>query len=148
MNLILILSLSIAFLSSATISSILGSSPPTSTLNASSITIQKPQINSMSTFKITDEIKDRINALLDSNRTNAAVEIGIVDRNGTQFYSTGKVSNTNNVTVDQNTVFAIGSNTKVFTAILLADMVEEGLIKLNDPIDKYLTPNVVVPQFK
>src|SRR5574341_1048891 len=119
MNLILILSLSIAFLSSATISSILGSSPTFTTPNASSLTIQKPQINSMSTFKITDEIKDRINTLLDSNRTNAAIEIGIVDRNGTQFYSTGKVSNTNNATVDQNTIFAIGSNTKVFTAILL-----------------------------
>lgn len=148
MNLILVLSLSIAFLSSVTINSILGSSPTFTTPNASSLTIQKPQINSMSTFKITDEIKDRINTLLDSNRTNAAIEIGIVDRNGTQFYSTGKVSSTNNATVDQNTIFAIGSNTKVFTAILLADMIEEGLIKLNDPIDKYLTPNAIVPQFK
>jgi D-alanyl-D-alanine-carboxypeptidase/D-alanyl-D-alanine-endopeptidase len=46
------------------------------------------------------------------------------------------MSNANNAT--QNTIFAIGSNTKVFTAILLADMVEEGLIKLTDPIDKYL----------
>ena len=27
--------------------------------------------NSTSGFKITDEIKDRVNALLDSNRTNA-----------------------------------------------------------------------------
>ena len=70
--------------------------------------------NSTSAFKITDEIKNRVNALLDSNRTNAAIVIGIVDPNGTQFYSNGNISNTNNTTVDQNTVFAIGSNTKVF----------------------------------
>ena len=58
------------------------------------------------------------------------------------------MSNASNATVDQNTIFAIGSNTKVFTAILLADMVKDGLIKLNDPIDKYLPSNVIVPQYK
>ena len=42
-------------------------------------------------FKITDEIKDRINALVDTNRTNAATVIGIVDPNGTQFYSIGRI---------------------------------------------------------
>ena len=47
-----------------------------------------------------------------------------------QFYGYGKMSNANNTIVDHDSVFAIGSNTKVFTAILLADMVEDGLIKL------------------
>ena len=64
------------------------------------------------------------------------------------FYSNGKISKTNNTTVDQNTIFAIGSNTKVFTTILLTEMVEDGLIKLNDPIDKYLPPNATIPQYK
>jgi CubicO group peptidase (beta-lactamase class C family) len=86
-------------------------------------------------FKITDEIKDRINALVDANRTNAAIVIGIVDPNGTQFYSNGKLSKANNSNVNENTIFAIGSITKVFTTILLADAVQEGVIKLNDPVD-------------
>ena len=103
--------------------------------------------NLTSTFKITDEIKNRINALVDSNRTNAAIVIGIVDPNGTQFYSNGKMSKANNSTVTQNTIFGIGSITKVFTTILLADMVQDGLIKLNDPIDNYLPSNVKVPQY-
>ena len=84
---------------------------------------------------------------IDSNRTNAAIVIGIVDPNGTQFYSNGKMSKANYSTVNQNTIFAIGSNTKVFTTILLGDMVQDGLIKLNDPIDKYLPSNVKVPQY-
>ena len=58
------------------------------------------------------------------------------------------MSNASNATVDQNSIFAIGSNTKVFTTILLADMVNKGLIKLDDPIEKYLPSNVTVPSFK
>jgi hypothetical protein len=45
----------------------------------SSSAIQKELTNSTSAFKITDDIKNRINALLDSNGTNAAIVIGIVD---------------------------------------------------------------------
>ncbi|HYO06491.1 MAG TPA: serine hydrolase domain-containing protein [Phototrophicaceae bacterium] len=58
------------------------------------------------------------------------------------------MSNTSNATVDENTIFAIGSNTKVFTTILLADMVNKGIIELDDPIEKYLPSNVTVPSFK
>jgi D-alanyl-D-alanine-carboxypeptidase/D-alanyl-D-alanine-endopeptidase len=139
----------LTLVSSVTIAFLLSSSPTFfHAAIASSFTTQKGPASSTSVFKITDEIKDRINALVDSNRTNAAIVIGIVDANGTQFYNNGKISNTNNTTVDQNTIFAIGSNTKVFTTILLAEMVEDGLIKLNDPIDKYLPPNVTIPQYK
>ncbi len=109
---------------------------------------QKEKNNSVSTFKITNQIKALINDLVDKNKTNAAIAIGFVDPNGTQFYGHGKLSNTSNATVDQNTIFAIGSNTKVFTTILLADMVNKGLIKLDDPIEKYLPSNVTVPQYK
>jgi serine-type D-Ala-D-Ala carboxypeptidase/endopeptidase len=139
----------LTLVSSISIAFLLSSSPTLfPAAIASSFTTQKEPASSTSVFKITDEIKDRLNALVDSNRTKAAIVIGIVDPNGTQFYSNGKISNTNNTNVDQNTIFAIGSNTKVFTTVLLAEMVEEGLIKLNDPIDKYLPPNVTIPQYK
>ena len=98
-------------------------------------------------FKLTDEIKNSINAIVDTNKTNAAIVIGIIDPNGTQFYSLGKLSKANNSNVNENTIFAIGSITKVFTTILLADAVQEGLIKLDDPVDKYLPSNVTAPQY-
>ena len=139
----------LTLVSSISIAFLLSSSPTLfPAAIASSLTTQKGPASSTSVFRITDEIKDRINALVDNNRTKAAIVIGIVDPNGTQFYSNGKISNTNNTTVDQNTIFAIGSNTKVFTTVLLAEMVEDGLIKLNDPIDKYLPPSVTIPQYK
>jgi CubicO group peptidase (beta-lactamase class C family) len=103
---------------------------------------QKEPDNSKSPFKISDKLKSPINAAVDSNKTNAGVIVGLVDPNRTQFYGYGKISDGNNATVDQNTIFTIASNTKVFTAILLVDMVEDGLIKLDDPIEKYLPPNV------
>jgi serine-type D-Ala-D-Ala carboxypeptidase/endopeptidase len=130
-----------------TITSVSGLSPTISHTYLSSTSLQNLPNKLTSTFKITDDLKHRINALLDSNRTNAAIVIGIVDPNGTQFYSNGKMSRANNSTVNQNTIFAIGSATKVFTTTLLADMVQDGLIKLSDPIDKYLPSNVKVPQY-
>ena len=100
-----------------------------------------------STFEITDKTKGLINDRLDKNNTDAAIVIDLVDPNGAQFYGHGKMTNASNATMDENTVFVIGSNTKVFTAILLSDMVTNGLINLDDPIETNLPSNVTVPQY-
>ena len=142
---------------SPTISSVLGSNS-TITDNSSNYLISNlssttpsatpnEKDNLTSTFEVTDEIKALINERLDKNRTNAAIAIGFIDPNGTQFYGHGKISNTSNATVDENTVFSIASITKVFTTTLLADMVNKGLINLDDPIEKYLPSSVTVPQY-
>lgn len=57
------------------------------------------------------------------------------------------MSKAHNVPVNENTLFDIGSITKTFTTVLLADMVERGIVNLSDPIDKYLPASVKVPQF-
>src|SRR2546422_611302 len=41
--------------------------------------------------------------------------------------------------VDANTLFAIGSNTKAFTAAALGILVDEGKIAWDDPVIKHLT---------
>lgn len=43
-------------------------------------------------------------------------------------------------------VYEIGSITKVFTAVLLADMVERGEVALQDPVAKYLPQTVKMPE--
>ena len=91
---------------------------------------KKEKENSTESFKITDQRNVLLNNLADKNKNNGAIAIGFVDPNGTQFYGHGKLSNTSNATIDQNTIFAIGSNTKVFTTILLADMVNKGLAEV------------------
>ncbi len=47
--------------------------------------------------------------------------------------------------LDASSVFEIGSITKVFTAILLADMVRRGEVKLDDPVARFLPETVEVP---
>jgi CubicO group peptidase (beta-lactamase class C family) len=48
--------------------------------------------------------------------------------------------------LDGDTLFEIGSMSKVFTSLLLADAVQRGEVALTDPIAKYLPSNVKVPQ--
>lgn len=47
--------------------------------------------------------------------------------------------------MDVNTVFEIGSITKVFTATVLADMVQRGEVQLSDPVASLLPPGVSAP---
>jgi len=48
--------------------------------------------------------------------------------------------------LDGDSVFEIGSITKVFTALLLADMAERGEVKLDDPVARHLRAGVKVPE--
>src|SRR4051812_35516551 len=110
--------------------------------------LQNKMNNMTSNTELISKIKNEIKDTVDKNSSKSAIAIGFVDPNGTQAFGYGKLSNSHNSTVDRNTIFGIGSVTKVFTTILLADMVKDGIVKLNDPIDKYLPSNVTVPQYK
>ena len=81
------------------------------------------------------------------NKSKAAVVIGFVNPNGTRIFSFGNVSIAHNIPVNENTLFNIGSITKTFTTLLLADMVKQGLVNLTDPIENYLPSSVKVPEF-
>ena len=98
-------------------------------------------------FEITNNLKNLIRTLVD-NDTNAALVIGLVDSKGTQFYGYGKTSDrTNAPLVNENTIFDIGSITKTFTTTLLADMTNEGILNLEDPLENYLPSSVKVPMY-
>ena len=76
------------------------------------------------------------------------IVVGIVSPEGTQVSGYGNTSNFNPTKVDGNTVFDIASISKTFVAIILADMVNQGLVNLNDPIEKYLpVDNIAVPSY-
>ena len=62
-------------------------------------------------------------------------------------YGYGNVSKANSTKVNGNTIFDIASITKTFTTTLLADMVKQGLVNLDDPIGKYLPATVKVPTY-
>ena len=47
--------------------------------------------------------------------------------------------------LDADSVFEIGSITKVFTSTILADMVVKGEVSLDDPVAKFLPPSARIP---
>ncbi len=83
-----------------------------------------------------------------TNRIESKKAVGIaagtVDSTGIHIYTAGKKSATSTDALDGRTLFEIGSITKVFTSLLLADMIERGEVKPDDPVAKYL-PNAVIP---
>ncbi len=50
----------------------------------------------------------------------------------------GFVDNTSKTKADTTTIYRIGSITKTFTSILMMQLLEEGIIELEDPIEKYV----------
>ena len=80
-------------------------------------------------------------------KSNASIVVGFVDPNGTKVFGYGNISKTNNVPVNGSTLFNIASLTKPLTTLALADMVRQGIMNLDDPIEKYLPYNVTVPQY-
>ena len=64
--------------------------------------------------------------------------IGIILEDSTYVLSYGNVSKLENKKPDGNTIFEIGDITKVFTASIIAQMVNEGLLKYDAPFDSYI----------
>src|SRR5579872_2618228 len=86
-------------------------------------------------------------ALLASTRLvdapGTGVIVGAIGADGTNIYKAG--SSGNGVPLDEHTVFEIGSVTKTFTASILASMVLDKSVRLDDPVAKYLPRSVHVP---
>lgn len=104
-------------------------------------------VQAVPSMKIPEDIKASVRQRID-NGYNIGVIVGIIDLNGTEYYSYGLTALSNGQQINENTIFEIGSVTKVFTAYLLTDMVEQGQLSLDDPIAKFLPPDINVPTYK
>lgn len=76
----------------------------------------------------------------------AGLSIGLTSEKGTQFIAYGHTADGDSPVPNEKTEFEIGSVTKAFTGLLLADMVERGLVKLDTPIQDLLGDSIKVPQ--
>lgn len=94
---------------------------------------------------IPDTVKEVVRNRVDGGLSPSIV-IALVDADGTDHFAYGKTSLEGGTTPDENTIYEIGSISKVFTAILLADMKNRGEVAFDDPISKYLAENVKAPQ--
>ena len=83
-----------------------------------------------------------------SLEATAGLSIGILKEGKMYFYGYGETAKGSGQIPDQHTLFEIGSITKTFTATLLADAVNKGKIKLDDPVNKYLPDSIAPLQFE
>jgi len=82
---------------------------------------------------------------IDVQRQGVGIVVGVIDPSGRRTVAYGSTKKGEGP-VDADTVFEIGSITKVFTSLLLADAVQRGEVALTDPVSKYLPPDVKVPE--
>jgi CubicO group peptidase (beta-lactamase class C family) len=75
-----------------------------------------------------------------------AIVVGIVTKDERHVFGFGRFSAESEQKPDERTLFEIGSVTKTFTALLLADLVEQGKVKLDDSVRLYLPESTALPK--
>lgn len=91
------------------------------------------------------EIKSVLQTCVDKQHRAPGIVVGVVDKDGTKVIAYGRRERGKLEPVDGDTLFEIGSITKVFTTLLLQDMVDHNEVKLDDPLSKYLPHTVKTP---
>lgn len=76
---------------------------------------------------------------------DGGIVIGIYYNGKTSYYSHGTRKTGSPELLDSTTIFEIGSATKTFTALLLAQEIAKGSIGIKDPIDTYLPASMQLP---
>lgn len=84
---------------------------------------------------------------IDDEKLGVGAVVGIVDAAGTRIVTHGKSRKGDGARpLDADTVFEIGSITKVFTGILLTDMARRGEVALDDVLSVHLPAGTAVPR--
>ena len=93
-----------------------------------------------------DEIKKILVDRIDVRRQSVGIVAGVIENNQKSVIPYGHLDMDDPRPLNGDTVFEIGSITKVFTKLLLADMAQRGEVALDDPVGKYLPSTVRMPE--
>jgi len=97
-------------------------------------------------FAPDDAIEKILRERVDQTRQSLGIVAAVFDFADQKIVAYGRSDAANRRPLDGDTVFEIGSITKVFTALLLAEMVTRGEVALDDPATKYLPGHVKMPE--
>ena len=104
-----------------------------------------PSINPMATA-LDKEVDSAVQSYI-SLQATVGLSIGVLKDGKVFFYGYGETARGNKQIPNEHTLFEIGSISKTFTSILLADAVNSGKVKLDDPMSKYLPDSIPRLQF-
>jgi serine-type D-Ala-D-Ala carboxypeptidase/endopeptidase len=93
-----------------------------------------------------DQIRKILVERLGEYRDRVGIVVGVIEPSGRRVVAYGSYCKDDKRSMDGDTVFEIGSITKVFTSLLLADMAQRGEVSLGDPVSKYLPASVKMPE--
>lgn len=91
------------------------------------------------------EIAQILGDRIGRDQANVGIAVAVIENGQTRFVSHGTLSVDSDVPVDEHTIFEAGSITKVFTNLLLAQLVNAGTIDLDAPITDYLPEGTAIP---
>jgi CubicO group peptidase (beta-lactamase class C family) len=97
-------------------------------------------------FPGTDEIREILVKRIDQQKQAVGIAVGVIEPNGRRVVAYGNLASGDPRPIEGDTIFEIGSVTKVFTSLVLADMVSRKEVALDDPAAKYLPENVRMPE--
>jgi len=93
-----------------------------------------------------DDIREILVRRIDQQKQSVGIVVGVIEPNGRRVVAYGHRAKGDPRTVDGDTIFEIGSVSKVFTSLLLADMVTRNEVALDDPAARYLPGDVTLPE--
>ncbi len=82
---------------------------------------------------------------LDVGHRGVGLVLGLIEGNQRRIFSHGRLDLHDDRVPDGDTLFELGSVTKVYTALLLAEMARRGEAALDEPVQALLPANVRVP---
>lgn len=85
---------------------------------------------------------------IDRDQANIGIAVALIVEGEARFVSHGTWGRDDDRPVDEHTLFEAGSITKVFTNLLLAQLVNEGKIDLDAPLTDYLPEGTVLPHWE
>ena len=94
------------------------------------------------------EIRNILVDRIDVQHESVGIVVGVVSPEGRRLVAYGSLDEGDPRPLNGDTVFEIGSITKVFTSLLLADMVQRREVSLDDPVARYLPSTVEMPELK
>ena len=82
---------------------------------------------------------------IDTVRSNVGIVVGLVGPDGRRIMTHGRADVATGARLTGDTVFEIGSVTKVLTSLMLAAMVDRGDVRLADPVNRFLPAGSQMP---
>lgn len=95
-------------------------------------------------FPTDSELLEMIRTRVDEGRATGIV-VGVLEADGTRRIQAYGDAGPGAMPLSAETVFEIGSITKVFTGTMLADMAADGLLALEDPVQMHVPESVTIP---